>query len=176
MNTSVTTSDLQMKPPESTGLKLAATLARLLTFSAATTASFGTQGEEAGPIADFLNCFPTNSLVSTGIAPVTSRAEETKILHLQPRFNQLADEWMRFASVHSSHKRIVDHASYREIISMGENALPFIFAYLQKGEPGHWFNALWDITSEQPFDPDEAGDVEKMVEAWVKWGAAQGYI
>lgn len=41
---------------------------------------------------------------------------------------------------------------------------------------GFWFTALYEITGIRPFDPRDAGNSKKMIEAWVKWGKLKKYI
>jgi hypothetical protein len=69
--------------------------------------------------------------------------------------------------------RIVTHHAYQAIIGMGNEALPGIFADLQT-HGGHWFWALHAITQADP--AREADDFEATRRAWLKWGAANGYL
>ena len=64
---------------------------------------------------------------------------------------------------------------YQQIIGMGERAVPLILEELSR-EPDHWFWALEAITQENPVPCDAAGNVRLMAEAWVAWGAHEGYV
>jgi hypothetical protein len=58
---------------------------------------------------------------------------------------------------------------------MGPDAIPLILRELQR-RPEHWFWALNAITREDPIDPEYAGNVRKMTQAWLEWGRERGYI
>ena len=44
-----------------------------------------------------------------------------------------------------------------------------------EGGAGHWHRALRRITGADPVTDEIRGDVNKMAEAWLRWGRAQGY-
>jgi len=56
---------------------------------------------------------------------------------------------------------------------MGREALPLILGALRR-EPDHWFVALRRITGEDPVPEDARGDLHRMAEAWLRWGAEHG--
>ena len=66
------------------------------------------------------------------------------------------------------------HPAYQQIVGMGRSAVPFILKELANG-PGHWFWALRAISGEDPVSPKDRGDVLKMTNAWLVWGARNGY-
>ncbi len=70
---------------------------------------------------------------------------------------------------------MADLPAYQKIIKMGRAALPLILADLQR-EPDHWFIALGSITGECPIPPDAYGYIDRMAEAWLKWGREHGII
>ena len=57
---------------------------------------------------------------------------------------------------------------------MGNPAVPLLLEELRR-EPDHWFWALEAITQENPVPEDAAGKVRLMAQAWVEWGAREGY-
>ena len=94
---------------------------------------------------------------------------------LRARFDELADEWAQETRLQSSSTEIEIHPAYQRIIGMGPAVLPFILDRLaQRTE--HWFWALAAISREDPVDPMDAGRVEAMAEAWLRWGRAKGLI
>ena len=111
--------------------------------------------------------------------------EETITHYLKPfsirwanpvfRFNTLKEKWASDTALLSSITEISMHPSYQQIIGMGPIAIQFILFEMTK-EPGHWFWALKAITGEDPVRPDHRGDILKMTEAWLEWGAGQKYI
>ena len=42
-------------------------------------------------------------------------------------------------------------------------------------EPDHWFVALRTITGADPVAPEDAGRMDRMSAAWVRWGKEHGY-
>ena len=54
------------------------------------------------------------------------------------RFDQLAQQWQRETGLHSNPHFIVNNDAFREIVDLGEEALPFIFRKLERGEHGLW--------------------------------------
>ncbi len=64
---------------------------------------------------------------------------------------------------------------YQKIIGMGPEAVPLILEELRR-HPGYWFWALRMITDEDPVPKEVRGNMEKMIEAWVGWGVANGHL
>ncbi len=91
------------------------------------------------------------------------------------RFNELADRWSGETLRLSSMTQIVLHPAYQQIIGMGPDALPLIFARLTD-QPGHWFWALNAITGENPVQAEDLGDVRRMNDIWLRWAQTRGYI
>src|SRR6185437_2459252 len=67
------------------------------------------------------------------------------------------------------------HQSYARIIGLGWPVVRLILLSL-KSQPADWFYALRAITGENPVPDSAAGDVRKMSEIWVKWGAQKGIV
>ena len=68
------------------------------------------------------------------------------------RFQDLADRWERETAILSNSSRAAQHPAHREIISMGQPAVPLILARME-ASGGHWFQALHEITGASPVDP-----------------------
>jgi hypothetical protein len=90
-------------------------------------------------------------------------------------FAKLAANWKEQSRFMSSPAEMANLASYRQIIAIGQPAVPLLLEELKK-DPDHWFWALWLITGENPVREEWAGDVEMMASAWLAWGKQQGYI
>ena len=90
------------------------------------------------------------------------------------RFNRLARIWKSETQFLSSTVKMAKHPAYQEIISMGDEVVPFILRELES-KPDHWFNALRAITGAQPVLPADAGNVPLMTKAWLSWGREHGY-
>lgn len=93
---------------------------------------------------------------------------------LHDRFTQLAEEWHGETGHLSSPQQIALHHAYQSIIGLGEPAIPLILADL-KERGGQWYWALHAITNASPVPVDDAGNIAKMKEAWLRWGDARGH-
>lgn len=94
---------------------------------------------------------------------------------LESEFNRLAAEWKEQGKYLSSPTAIADLPAYQKIIEMGAAALPLILKDLSR-EPHHWFVALGRITGESPIPRDAYGYMERMAQAWLKWGREHGIV
>src|SRR5947209_7323062 len=86
---------------------------------------------------------------------------------IEARFHRLADAWEQATGHLSSMKAASDHSAYQEIISLGPEVVPLLLRDLEKNER-HWFIALRAITSANPVPKSAAGNVPKMIEAWLQ--------
>jgi hypothetical protein len=105
------------------------------------------------------------------------KTEAADKVELETIFNGLAKKWKDETKGQSSVSRIVMHPSYLSIIGLGKEALPMILKDL-KNEPNHWFTALRAISKVEssPVRPEDAGNIKKMTEAWLRWGKDNGYL
>jgi hypothetical protein len=94
---------------------------------------------------------------------------------LQRTFSALADEWRRETAPLSSVTSLVLHPAYQRIIGMGRAALPLILAELSR-QPDHWFWALRAITGENPVTEEDAGDLRRMRDAWLRLAGQRGWV
>lgn len=96
------------------------------------------------------------------------------------KFHELVNEWKKRKRISSRAQDIISDPNYMQIIGMGAPAVPLILfqlrGELQHGEPDHWFAALWAITGENPVPLASRGNLVKMAEAWLDWGAARGIV
>ncbi len=90
------------------------------------------------------------------------------------RFTELADRWEWETILYSNTALACRHPAYREIIGMGEPAVPLILQRL-RGERGQWYCALRDITGESPVKRSDRGNVAAVKASWLEWGEANGY-
>jgi hypothetical protein len=94
---------------------------------------------------------------------------------IEKRFKRLVKTWIRDTEYMSSSVQMAEHPAYREIISMGEAAVPLLLAELRR-RPDFWFAALRTITGANPVPREMAGKVKAMAKAWLEWGQTKGYI
>ena len=90
------------------------------------------------------------------------------------RFRRLEATWTAETGYLSSYTAIVEHPAFREIIRLGEAVVPLMLRDLEE-RPRLWVWALPEITGTDPVPPEEAGNIAKMSEAWLRWGKAYGY-
>ncbi len=102
------------------------------------------------------------------------------------RFAGLAATWENDTRHESRMGKTALHPAFREIVSMGEKAIPMILAQIE--ENGSFlFLALREITGDNPPIPEGyrgnkkicAGwvgyDIEGTQAAWLAWGREKGY-
>lgn len=102
-------------------------------------------------------------------APETPAGES-----IEQRFRRLAAVWDAETQYLSSMEAASQHPAYQEIISLGPAIVPILLRDMEQTH-NHWFIALKRITGANPSSPAIAGNVPKMVEAWLKWGKENGY-
>jgi hypothetical protein len=103
--------------------------------------------------------------------------QEQSVDSSEIEFNLLADQWEDETRNISSPKAIMRHPAVQKIVEMGDGAVPMILRRMAD-RPWFWFGVLMQITKEptDPIDPSMRGDMQKMTEAWLKWGRDRGVI
>lgn len=94
--------------------------------------------------------------------------------HVKETFNHLAEQWRTETMVKSSPVEVFMHPLYLQIIGMGRDIVPLLLAET-RNEPGDWFLALRSITGHDPVRDEDAGNVDNMADAWLRWAREQGY-
>jgi hypothetical protein len=96
---------------------------------------------------------------------------------IKTEFEILADWWEQETRNISSPKMIANHFGLQAIVDLGEDVVPLILRRMSH-RPWFWFNALMQLTKEavDPITPDMRGDMQKMTDAWLRWGAGRGII
>lgn len=92
---------------------------------------------------------------------------------VEQTFQRLAQEWRAETAQLSSMTKLVMHPKYQSIIGLGPSVVPILLRELRLN-PDHWFWALQALTGEDPTQPEDAGDLEKMTESWLKWAEEKG--
>jgi len=88
---------------------------------------------------------------------------------LPQKFKRLLAEWREEAILMSSITEMVMLPSYLSIIGMGPPAVRLILNEL-KHDPDYLFVALEAITGANPVLPGDEGNLDRMTDAWIKWG------
>lgn len=102
-----------------------------------------------------------------------SNDEAPSELNLKKEFDNLVEQWRMetlASSIVSSRYR---NPSYRKIISMGIQAVPWVLSEL-RDRPDRWCSALVDLTGERKIE-NESDSFQSAAEKWLKWGREQGH-
>ena len=89
------------------------------------------------------------------------------------RFERLAADWQRAVAHQSSSRIRYEHPAYQEIIALGRPVVPLLLRDLETNHR-HWFAALQAITGANPVPPEDAGRIDRMTAAWLRWGEENG--
>jgi hypothetical protein len=108
------------------------------------------------------------------IPPVSTAPDTQQAKSVEQRFRELEAAWLADTYVLSSYQRIVSHPAFRAIIDLGEAVVPLMLADLEN-RPRLWVWALPEITGVDPIAPEDAGNIERMSETWLRWGREKGY-
>lgn len=103
------------------------------------------------------------------------RPVSTASIPVEGRFLEAARDWRDATRLTSSMTEIVSHPAYQRIIGMGRDVVPLLLRELAR-QPDHWFWALHSITGENPVPREHEGDLERMTDAWLRWGQAQRLV
>lgn len=90
------------------------------------------------------------------------------------RFIELAEQWLSDTKFMSSVTDIISHPAYRSIIAMGTPVVSLILERLER-RPDFWFEALREITGDNPVHEEDIGDLDLMATAWLEWGAKHDF-
>ncbi len=93
---------------------------------------------------------------------------------LEERFRRLAAVWRRETAYLSSMTEASSHPAYQEIIRLGPEVIPLLLRDLESHH-SHWFAALQTLTGAKPVPVENAGNIPKMVDAWLAWAKDKGY-
>jgi hypothetical protein len=106
-------------------------------------------------------------------APVANGVTSPKIslCHFfeENRFQSLLKKCEESARFVSDLDIICSRPEFREIVEIGEDAVPLILDEIERSPNIFLLSALEEITGEDPISPEDYGDVEKMVASWLSW-------
>lgn len=94
---------------------------------------------------------------------------------VEEQFTLLARRWEDATAHLSSSTALFMHPAYQHIIGLGRAALPSLLRDLA-ATGNHWFWALRAISGENPVPREDQGDVDRMTNAWLAWGMANGLL
>ena len=91
------------------------------------------------------------------------------------RFEELANRWEEETFFLSRSDRAIAHPVHQEIVNLGRPIVPLILERM-RSQGGHWFEALQQITGEDPVSPADYGNIAAMQNSWLQWGENLGYV
>src|SRR5437588_440948 len=103
--------------------------------------------------------------------PISQPLATTPPEPIENRFRRLEAIWNAETGYLSSPTDIVENAAFQEIIGLGDAVVPLMLHDLEE-RPQLWVWALPAITGANPVQPEDAGNIAKMSEAWLRWGRA----
>ncbi|HEV7394906.1 MAG TPA: hypothetical protein VGN86_00230 [Pyrinomonadaceae bacterium] len=109
------------------------------------------------------------------VLAISQYKQLTEAKSIELKFQSLAEQWRKDTAHLSSITKQVIHPSYQRIIGLGPAVLPILLSEAAR-QSGYWFWALNAIAGEDPVDPSDLGNVQKMSEAWLRWGKQRGVI
>lgn len=98
---------------------------------------------------------------------------------IEQQFHEQADKWRRETEHLSSPAQIMMHPSYHAILGMAKGREQEVIRLMLcdlRDNRAPWFWALSYLTKENPIQQSDAGNLDKMIKAWVNWGTARGIL
>ena len=100
-------------------------------------------------------------------------------LSLPERFRVQADKWARETQHLSSPAQMMSHPSYQAILGMAQEnkreIIRLLLLDLQQNR-NEWFWALSFLTQDNPIKASDAGNMDRMISAWLNWGRKNNFI
>jgi len=120
--------------------------------------------------------YASNELFQIGFESSISNMQQTKAVlvltnsannSVETIFREYYDNWYNDTKYLTSPK-MFENKHYRDIISLGSSVVPSIIKKLRE-EPAHLFEALVEITGQDPVPESHWGDIEQMTSDWIMW-------
>ena len=93
---------------------------------------------------------------------------------LEEGFRRLSAVWHSETAYLSPMADASSHPAYQEIIRLGPDVIPLLLRDMETHH-SHWFAALHALTGAEPIPSSAAGNIPKMVGAWLCWAKEHGY-
>lgn len=120
------------------------------------------------PIEDLAAC-----ALAVESAAIVQPLAATQTSTLEQRFLVQAERWDRETAHLSSPTQRFANASYQAILGMGndhrEEMIDLLLRDMEQNRR-EWFWALSYLTHENPIERKDAGKLDLMIAAWVRWG------
>ena len=87
-----------------------------------------------------------------------SNSLDAAYIDTRDEFNRLVAEWKAGRRRGADVAQMTAHPAYRQIIGLGEQAIPLILEELDR-QPDHWFPALHELTGTSPVPAESRGNI-----------------
>jgi len=109
------------------------------------------------------------------VAPAVA-APVKQLVDIRTMFKREAERWSSETGHLSSPTQKMLHPSYQAILGMGqehrEETIDLLLQDLKENRRP-WFWALSYLAQTNPITPAEAGRMDQMIDAWVRWGKSR---
>ena len=115
-----------------------------------------------------------NSHIVGGVA--VNSTNYKKCLEITDNINRLLRMVAHDSGGSSTHRRIYEHASFKELVEMGDKIIPYLF-HLITHYGGSWtiLLLLSEIAPEDPIQKDHAGKFIHLMIDWLQWYVESKY-
>lgn len=103
-----------------------------------------------------------------------NKATTPALSNIEQQFEHLSSALTEEFIMVSSPSQIALHPFYKQIIAIGEKAIPLLIKKLDD-TPTMWFWALEEISGVNPISVSDKGNIPLMVSSWKKWAKKNGY-
>lgn len=93
---------------------------------------------------------------------------------LRNRFDELVLRWKMDTEVMSSSSQVLSNESFRRIVGLGNQVLPFILAELQRSGDPEWIEALSEIAGFHFWSRDSSEN--DLIDKWLHWGRERDLV
>ena len=116
---------------------------------------------------------PPRAHIKVWVLSVVSGGEKEEYVSepVEEMLQRLREEWRKATLFISSVTKMINHPACQKVIAMGKPVVPVLIQELRKAEEGSYFImlALHEITQHNPVPLEDAGNIAKMRDAWLRW-------
>jgi hypothetical protein len=94
---------------------------------------------------------------------------------LNIKFIELSEKAESICGFFSNPDQKVDHPTYKDVLKLGKNIIPFLLEKMDTDFRHIWMPALNILTCVDPIPEEHRGQIDIIAEDWKKWGKENGY-
>lgn len=111
--------------------------------------------------------------------PESKTANAVSEKTLEQQFLKEAEQWDSETAHLSSPVQRFNHPSYIAVLGMAQDHRDEVIALMLRDlqqNRREWFSALSYLTHENPIQRKDSGNLNRMIDAWVRWGKLRGRL